>query len=77
MIGCNHFRTVQFSQPYSTVYLSTFTLSIGQKKKLCLKKADNPFISNIELAKYYNIKPNTISDILKRKSEYLSIFSFE
>ncbi|CAB4409729.1 unnamed protein product [Rhizophagus irregularis] len=53
------------------------TLSIGQKKELCLKKADNPSISNIELAKYYNIKPNTVSDILKRKFEYLSISSSE
>ena len=53
------------------------TLSIGQKKELCLKKANNPSISNTELAKCYNIKPNTVSDILKRKSEYLSISSSE
>jgi len=53
------------------------TLSMGQKQELCLKKVNNPFISNTELADYYNVKPNTVSDILKRKSEYLSISSSE
>ena len=31
MIGCNHFHTVQFSQLYSTVYLSTYC----QKTEVC------------------------------------------
>ncbi|CAI2199919.1 16932_t:CDS:1, partial [Funneliformis geosporum] len=48
-----------------------------QKKELYLKKADNPSMLNTELAEYYNIKLNTVSDILKRKSEYLSISSSE
>ena len=52
-------------------------MSIGQKKELCLKKAESPSILNTELAKCYKIKPNTVSDILKRKSEYLSISNFE
>lgn len=34
-------------------------------------------MSNTELAKYYNIKSNMVSDILKRKSKYLSISSSE
>ncbi|CAI2197251.1 20209_t:CDS:1, partial [Funneliformis geosporum] len=46
-------------------------------RKLCQKKYNNPFIPNTKLASFYNIKPNTISDILKRKSEYLSISSSE
>ena len=53
------------------------TLSIGQKKELCEKKANNPSMLNTELARYYNIKPNTVSDILKRKAEYLLISSSE
>jgi len=53
------------------------TLSVSQKQELCQKKIDSPSISNIELANYYNVKPNTVSDILKRKSEYLSVPSSE
>jgi hypothetical protein len=53
------------------------TLSVAQKKELCQKKFDNPSISNKELAHHYNVKPNTVSDILKRKSEYLSVPSSE
>ena len=34
-------------------------------------------MQNTDLACYYNTKPNTVSSILKRKSEYLSIFSSE
>ncbi|CAB5316154.1 unnamed protein product [Rhizophagus irregularis] len=53
------------------------TLSVAQKQELCQKKIDNPSIPNIELARQYNVKPNTVSDILKRKSEYLSVSSSE
>lgn len=53
------------------------TLSVAQKQELCQKKIDNPSLQNTDLACYYNIKPNTVSSILKRKSEYLSISSSE
>ncbi|EXX70733.1 Pdc2p [Rhizophagus irregularis DAOM 197198w] len=53
------------------------TLSVAQKQELCQKKIDNPSIPNIELARQYNVKPNMVSDILKRKSEYLSVSSSE
>jgi hypothetical protein len=53
------------------------TLSVAQKQELCQKKIDNPSIPNIELAHQYNVKPNTVSDILKRKSEYLAAPSSE
>ncbi|UZO27123.1 uncharacterized protein OCT59_019329 [Rhizophagus irregularis] len=46
-------------------------------QELCQKKIDNLSISNIELTRQYNVKPNTVSDILKRKSEYLFISSSE
>jgi len=34
-------------------------------------------MQNTELAYYYNIASNTVSDILKRKSEYLFVSSSE
>ncbi|CAI2185323.1 14550_t:CDS:2, partial [Funneliformis geosporum] len=50
------------------------TLSIGQKKELCLKKANNPFMLNTELAKYYNIKPNTVNEAVSIwMSQFLSM----
>ncbi len=34
-------------------------------------------MQNTELACYYNIAPNSVSDILKRKSEYLFVSNSE
>ena len=52
-------------------------LFVTQKQELCQKKINNPSMQNTELACYYNIASNMVSDILKRKSEYLFISSSE
>jgi len=57
--------------------IKRINLSVAQKQELCQKKIDNPSMQNIELACYYNIAPNMVSDILKRKSEYLFVSSSE
>ena len=40
---------------------------------MCLKKEQNPKTLNKELAEEFGIYPNTVSDILKRKTKYLAV----
>jgi len=48
-------------------------LTGAQKKKLCEKKKDMPFLSNDYLAKEFGIGKSTVQGILVKSSEWLSI----
>ena len=49
------------------------SLTAAQKKEICLKKANNPFIKQKELAVQYDVSEGMVSDILKEKERWLSI----
>jgi len=51
------------------------SLSVSQKRELCEMKNNNPSLSNVELARQYNIGKATVTDILKDKECWLSITS--
>src|SRR6266498_5918948 len=48
-------------------------LIFAQKQQLCLDSQKIPRLTQEELAILYNIKQNTVSDILKQKDKWLSI----
>ncbi|CAI2189967.1 7271_t:CDS:2 [Funneliformis geosporum] len=48
------------------------TLSVSQKQELCQKKIDNPSISNIKLACYYDVKSN-MDDIIQNKAKQFAV----
>src|SRR6266511_289931 len=48
-------------------------LTFAQKQQLCLDSQKTPRLTQEELATLYNIKQNTVSDILKQKDKWLSI----
>ena len=48
-------------------------LTHAQKRQLCLDSQKSPQPTQGELATLYNIKQNTVSDILKKKDKWLSI----
>ena len=60
--------TKESSQPNKRVVL-THT----QKHQLCLDSQKTPRLTQTELANLYNIKQNTVSDILKKRDKWLFI----
>jgi hypothetical protein len=48
-------------------------LTHAQKRQLCLDYQKTPRPTQEELATLYNIKQNTVSDILKKKEKWLSV----
>lgn len=57
-----------FSKPIKKV-----VLSYAQKHQLCLDAQQTPRLTQVELAAKYNVKQNTVSDILKKKDKWLLI----
>ena len=49
------------------------SLSAAQKRELCEVKKNDPSLSNVELARQYNIGKATVTDILKEKERWLAI----
>ncbi|CAJ0823324.1 13560_t:CDS:2, partial [Entrophospora sp. SA101] len=49
------------------------SLSAAQKRELCEVKKNNPSLSNVELARQYNIGKATVTDILSEKERWLAI----
>src|SRR5438874_3563896 len=49
------------------------TLTLLQKREICVLKQSKPTPTNKDLAIRFGIHENTVSDILKRKLEYLNI----
>ncbi|CAJ0906195.1 12612_t:CDS:2, partial [Entrophospora sp. SA101] len=49
------------------------SLSAAQKCELCEVKKNNPSLSNVELARQYNIGKATVTDILSEKERWLAI----
>ncbi|CAJ0878401.1 16435_t:CDS:2 [Entrophospora sp. SA101] len=49
------------------------SLSAAQKRELCEAKKNNPSLSNVELARQYNIGKATVTDILSEKERWLAI----
>jgi len=49
------------------------TLTIAMKKEICRKKAENPYLKNIEIAAEYKIGESTVSEILKAKDRWLAV----
>ena len=47
------------------------TLTLLEKREICVLKQSKPTPTNKDLAIRFKIHENTVSDILKRKSEYL------
>ncbi|GES96528.1 tigger transposable element-derived protein 6-like [Rhizophagus clarus] len=60
--------TKESSQPNKRVVLTH-----AQKHQLCLDSQKTPRLTQTELANLYNIKQNTVSDILKKKDKWLFI----
>ncbi len=48
-------------------------LTFAQKQQLCLDSQKTLQLTQEELVTLYNIKQNTVSDILKQKNKWLSI----
>jgi Tc5 transposase-like DNA-binding protein/CENP-B-like protein len=48
-------------------------LTFAQKRQLCLDSQKTPRLTQEELATLYNIKQNTVSDILRQKNKWLNI----
>ena len=48
-------------------------LTFAQKQQLCLDSQKTSRLTQEELATLFNIKQNTVSDILKQKDKWLSI----
>ncbi|CAJ0627995.1 1424_t:CDS:2 [Entrophospora sp. SA101] len=49
------------------------TLTLKDKREICVLKQSKPTPTNRDLAIRFKIRENTVCDILKRKSEYLAI----
>ncbi|CAJ0651090.1 14745_t:CDS:2 [Entrophospora sp. SA101] len=49
------------------------TLTLKEKREICVLKQLKPTPTNRDLATQFKIHENTVCDILKQKSEYLSI----
>ena len=49
------------------------TLTLLEKREICVLKQSKPTPTNKDLAIRFKIHENTVSDILKRKSEYLNV----
>ena len=49
------------------------SLTVAQKKEICLKKISTPSLKQKELAKEYDVSEGMISDILKEKDRWLSV----
>lgn len=49
------------------------SLTIAQKKEICLKKISTPSLKQKELANEYDVSEGMISDILKEKDRWLAI----
>ena len=49
------------------------SLTVAQKKEICLKKISKPFLKQKELANEYEVSEGMISDILKAKDRWLSV----
>lgn len=44
------------------------SLTAVQKKEICLKKANSPYLKQKDLAKEYDVSEGMVSDILKEKN---------
>ena len=49
------------------------TLTLLEKREICVLKQSKPTPTNKDLAIRFKIHENTVSNILKRKSEYLNV----
>ena len=48
-------------------------LSAAQKRELCEKKEKDPGITNVDLARQYDIGKSTVTDILNEKERWLAV----
>ena len=76
-IDNNFYIWVKFSLVYSPTFFTMKRtrkqLTGAQKKKLCERKKDMPFLSNDDLAKEFGIGKSTVQGILVKSSKWLSI----
>ena len=66
-------HTLFFSQNASIEKKTYVTLSAKQKQEICQRKAQNPQLSNSELAKEYRVGKTTVQNIIIKSENWMNI----
>ena len=66
-------KSTPTSQKLSEFPKKRKSLTVAQKKEVCLKKLASSFLKNKELAQEYDVSEGMVSDILKAKDHWLAV----